>query len=87
MLNKKKHHGQPEVRADQVWKDNDPRFPDRYINIKEIKDGRAYYWTCLRFGGVTDWTLRSSDLKRFRGQKKGFSYHGEVLRNCEGGQN
>jgi hypothetical protein len=31
-----------EVRIGQLWKDNDPRVPNRYLKILDVKDGYAY---------------------------------------------
>ncbi|WP_438489525.1 hypothetical protein [Streptomyces sp. S186] len=74
----------PTVQVDQIWQDNDPRMPDRYLRIVDIDTSHATVqqvaWNpedriAADLPGVRLTRIR---LDRFRPTRTGYRYVGQV---------
>ena len=62
---------QPKIIAGQVWREMDPRFKTRRIQVRGIGLGIA------EFMNVETGRIGSADVKRFNGKRSGYGYFPE----------
>jgi hypothetical protein len=67
-----------DVKVNQVWADNDPRCPNRYLRVLRIENGKALVETVQRARTATGWRpgpvtrLTRIRIDRFKPTRTGY---------------
>lgn len=64
-----------EIKPGQIWKENDPRFPNSYKKIVQVGEQDVQIITCTAEGGkVPRCGNRWAKRERFDGRAMGYSF-------------